>query len=381
MGKIDKVYHNILRGIKDSGYEYETENRPGVKMKQLTSANFEESLVGEFPLLTTKKMFFKGIVAELIWFLRGYDNVEYLHKHGVHIWDDDAYNYYVKVCEEFGDEPLTSEEYWNLTVGKDMPIIGSSFKVGDVGYNYGVQWKKWTDVKDVNEHKSDVYIVNQIDELLNNLRKSNPISRRHIVTAWNPAELDETALPPCHWAFEIIPRPLNYRNKMSLCGGDVEYLNTLWDQAFLKKDDDAKKQLDKEVGHIPDYGFTLKWHQRSVDTFLGLPFNIASYGLLANIIGLLTGIAPLSLIGDLSNVHVYPNHWDAVDKQLNNNPGAYPGPRLVFSKRMEEFATSYRNEQMSFEEFIGAIEPEDISLEGYQSFGKLSAKMVAPTKQ
>jgi thymidylate synthase len=202
--------------------------------------------------------------------------------------------------------------------------------------------------------------------------------RRHIVTAWNPAELDKTALPPCHWAFEIIVRPTSMQQKMKLSGGDMVYLDGLWEAAYLKNDKEAMKILQNEVAGVPDHGFILKWHQRSVDTFLGLPFNIASYGLLANIIGHLTGIQPLSLIGDLSNVHIYEPHLDAAKKQLHNSVLAHDGCQLKVSERFLNDVSTYKKGEITFTQFINQLEVEDFQLPGYTSFKTIKAEMIAP---
>lgn len=355
MARIDTRYNPLLEAILERGYLYETENRPDVVMRQITSANMEIEM-DEFPAITTKKLYWKGVVAELLWFLKGDDNIKYLNDNGVHIWDKDAHAYANR--------------------------RGGNVSSTDVGRNYGVQWRDWTG--GFNFDFNDYEQVDQITELITNLRKPNPISRRHIVTAWNPAELHETALPPCHWSFEVLPRPLTYSGKIQIMvshGGDKEYLEALWKAGISGKDEQAKKTLDKEVASIPDYGFTLKWHQRSVDTFLGLPFNIASYGLLAEIIGYLTGMAPLSLIGDLSNVHIYGPHTDAVKKQLNNSVLAHKGCKLVPSRRFIDDVQTYRQDGMDLNDLINNLQIDDFSLDGYTSFGTISADMIAPTNE
>lgn len=220
---INLTYHRLLKSIMEYGYTYKDESR-NQNLKQLSSASFDISMLSGFPLLTTKKMFTKGIVGELLWFLRGENNILPLVKENINIWNRDAFNWYKKqfpvsktTLEDFPQEVLDYEGNYN--------------NIGDVGRNYGIQWRKWTTVG-----KHMLY-VDQIRGLINNL-KSNPMSRRHIVTAWNPAELHQTALPPCHWAFEIIVRP------------------------------SYKFEIEEGVTKSP-YCFILKWHQRSVDTFLG----------------------------------------------------------------------------------------------------------------
>lgn len=267
MADIDKQYHKLCEVVINTGYEYFTDNRPDVPCKQVTSANLEINLQKEFPLLTTKKMFTKGIVEELLWFLRGEDNVKSLNDKGVTIWNKDAYNFYLNWCKEHDSQLVDIESF--ISVIGDSNSVTNTF--GNVGRNYGVQWRHWTNVgSDIGIDNDILKPFDQIQELIANLCKPNPINRRHIVTAWNPAETNDTALPPCHWAFEILPRPLTYAMRIEASGKDVVWLNSLWQEAFsISKDEDAKATLDQELAHIPHYGFVLKWHQRSVDMFLG----------------------------------------------------------------------------------------------------------------
>jgi len=368
MAKVDVQYHALANAILDTGYEYTTENRPNVPCRQLTSVNLELPLT-EFPLLTTKKMFTKGIVEELLWFLRGDTKASSLAKKGVTIWNKDALTYHKK------KHPMYKGDEKGFQVDLENDLLW-----GDVGRNYGVQWRDWTNIQGTKIG----YIpsnVDQIIELLHNLRKSNPISRRHIVTAWNPSELDQTALPPCHWAFEVLPRPLSYSQRIEYSGKDQEYLNALWLEGFGKnKDEEAKATLLEELVHVPLYGFTLKWHQRSVDTFLGLPFNIASYALQSYIIGSIVDMIPMSIIGDLSNVHFYQPHIEVVREQLSNNPHAFSGCQLSFSEHYLEHLKEYKEGRQTFDEFISRLTHEDFIFENYQSFPPLKADMFAPTE-
>ena len=307
MAIIDRKYHNLLAYILATGYTYEDPNRSGVKRKEVTHYNLEYHLDQGFPAITTKKLFWKAIVTELLWFLRGDTNTKYLNDHGISIWNKDAYNYYLH------NGPIYN---WDVT-----PF--DLFKGGEIGYAYGYQWRKfgknpWNNTKG----------IDQIQNLINNMI-NNPMSTRHIVTAWNPKEIGKNyvALPPCHWAFEIICFP------------------------------------DKN-----SYGFNLKWHQRSVDTFLGLPFNIASYALLAHIIGYITGYKPYMIIGDLSNVHIYNDHLSAVNKQLDNRVDMHEAPTLEMN--LPEY-------NGNFDDFIYNISPSDIKLKKYKSYGIIQAEMIA----
>jgi thymidylate synthase len=384
--KLDFDYHQILTQIKEQGYEYSTDNRSTVHCKQLSSVYLPITLT-EFPILTTKEVNFKNIVTELLWFLRGEDNIKFLVDNGCNIWNKDAYNWYVKEMAIKGRPTHEIKEYIRQ-LKESGKLLDAGFVYGDVGRNYGVQWRDWTNFQENTElhdkNYPDTYerdSFDQIQTLLDNLRKPNPISRRHIVTAWNPAEISQTTLPSCHWAFEIIPFPLNLAQKIMYSGQDPIYLNGLWEAAFKNKEKDleAKEILLDKIKHVSDYGFTLKWHQRSVDTFLGLPYNITSYALLSYIIGKLTNMIPFSIIGDLSNVHIYSSHFEAVEKQMANIKMHRPAPVLTFSdnfkKAVEEF-----EENGIFEDFISKIVVEDFILTGYESCGEIKAEMVAPDK-
>ena len=373
MGQIDTVYHQLLKAIMEQGYEYSTENRPGIVYKELPSITLDISLE-RYPLITTKEIYFKGIVIELLWFLRGDDNIKYLVDNSVNIWNKDAYNWYIKACDRAGFKKLDFNSFIAeiKDEGKihwDKPL---DYELGDVGRNYGVQWREFQSAEE------DIY-SDQMLTLIRNLQKSNPISRRHIVTAWNPAEVNETALPPCHWSFEVIAMPITTKSKIRLSGGDRIYLETLLKAAEGKIPDlEAQATLDKELKGIPDYGFILKWHQRSVDTFLGLPFNIASYAMLSYLIGELTGLVPLSMVADLSHVHIYGPHLPVVREQLKNNPMAHQSPYIMFSENLKTLAKEFKERKITFETFIQSISFEDFILEEYKSFPKLSAEMFEP---
>lgn len=417
MSKVTILYHQLAKAILETGYEYTTDNRPDIPCKQISSVNLEIPL-NEFPLLTTKKMFTKGIVAELLWFLKGDSHVSTLNQQGVTIWNKDTYSFYLKCYEKWplGKEKLSFEQ-WEEKQKTSKPTHS-----GDAGRHYGQQWRNWqggpeiftiniealplqldqeTTKRLMKEMHNTPFIpfddtqnvtpimrkVDQIEVLLDGLRKPNPLNRRHIVTAWNPAELSETALPPCHWAFEILPRPLTDSMRIDHSGGDKEYLETLWKEAVVRNDEEAKITLEKELAHVPKWGFTLKWHQRSVDTFLGLPFNIASYALLALIIGSITDMVPLNIIGDLSNVHFYTkpenseseSHIELVKQQLMNNPAAFPGPGFEFSTNYMGWLALYKKGEISFDDFLDQLSIDDFMFKNYQSFPPLKGDMYEPT--
>lgn len=341
MSVTDITYHQLAVSILDHGYWYKDESRDQ-RCRQISTATIDFEMHDRLPIITTKKMYLKGIVTELLWFLKGHTTIKYLAKNNVHIWDKDAYNYHVKSQggyfnrENWYKQLTDTHEY-----GKDFGFIG---KLGDVGRAYGSQWRDWHGV-DADEKGLLTVKVDQISNLIWSL-KNKPMSRRHIVSAWNPAELDKTALPPCHWAFEIIPRP-----------------------AY-----DFEKQFFPDL----EYSFTLKWHQRSVDTFLGLPFNIASYAILCKIIEKLTGYRCEKLIGDLSNVHFYEGHIEDVRKQLENDPFKYDSPTFKFSNDALGYFESYRDGDISLDNVFKLLEPSDFIFEDYESYPSIKADMYEP---
>lgn len=320
MAAIDLNYKSLINNILYWGYDYTDKSR-NVVCKQISNYVIQHNLRSSFPAITLKKLYWKGIVAELLWFLRGETNIKYLIDNDVNIWNKDAYNYYLK---EYNKQyPNSPQNAFDLTefvsqIKEDRLDQLEGFKLGDLGPVYGKQWRNFNG-------------VDQFSNLISNL-KSNPMSRRHIVNAWNPSKLNEMALPPCHWSFEIIPEPI-------------------YNSSF--------------TGTII-YGFTLKWHQRSVDTFLGLPFNIASYALLAHIIGKLTGMTPLYLIGDLSNVHLYQPHVEKAKELSNLNTHKYDNCKISINSNVD-IHTKLEDLQIS-----------DFNLINYKSYPSISADMIAP---
>ena len=248
---------------------------------------------------------------------------------------------------------------------------------GDIGRNYGVQWRSWTGISSPKQVVFEGTRTDQISTLLHNI-KEKPIGRRHIVTAWNPAEIGETALPACHWAFEILPFPLKMYQRITLSGQDLDYMHELYNNSVKNNSEEATKELEDRLKDVPTYAFTLKWHQRSVDTFLGLPFNIASYGVLAMILEGLTGFKAMGLIGDLSNVHFYETHIEAVKVQLENDPLKHSGCTIQFSEKVKSNFFSFREGKLNFDGFINAFEVEDIEFIDYESYESIKAEMLAP---
>jgi len=296
---VDKGYTDLLYKIIDNGVI--KENRTGTPTISIFSHTLEIDMSDGFPLLTTKKMFSKGIIHELLWFLNGDTNVKYLVDNGVNIWTPDAYKKFERLdWYDTGFDEMSKDKY-SEKIKSDKDFAD---KWGELGPIYGHQWRKWNGN------------VDQIKDVIDKLR-FNPDSRRIMVSAWNVSDLDKMTLPPCHWSFELYTEELTDEER-------IEWLNT--HNVFVSKSqsnedgtltESGKKQLDKI---IPKRKLSLKWHQRSVDTFLGLPFNIASYALLLEMFAQQCNMVPDKLIGDLTNVHIYTNHLEQSLEQIGRIP-------------------------------------------------------------
>lgn len=249
-----------------------------------------------FPLLTTKKMYLRPIAEELLWFIKGDTNIKYLVDRSVKIWNEWPYEDFKK-SEDFNGETL--EEFVEKIKNDDE----FAKKHGNLGPVYGAQWRNF------NNEGTD-----QLMKLIDSL-KNNPFSRRHIISAWNPSQVDEMALPPCHTLMQF----------------------------YVSSD---KKYLSCQL------------YQRSADTFLGVPFNIASYALLTCMLAQVCGYEPKEFIHTIGDAHIYKDHFDVVKTQIEREP--LPLPHLVLNKDIDN---------------LFDFKIEDIKLEGYQSHGPLKGKV------
>jgi thymidylate synthase len=244
MSKIDVTYHNLLKKILLEGYTYEDPNRKGVNRLEILSHTFKHEFKDSFPAITTKKLHYKNVVTELIWFLRGGTNIKYLVDNGCNIWNKDAYNYYVKTKDFIGGIPMDIKEFIERIKADKLSMSTRYYKLGDLGLVYGKQWRSFVGAKHNYDKNNGNWIANSVDQiarLIHNL-KVKPLATDHIVNAWNPGDLPDMALPPCHYGFQVVVRPLNKQERLDV------YLNS---------------------SLVTEYGFELHWNQRSVDTFLG----------------------------------------------------------------------------------------------------------------
>jgi thymidylate synthase len=301
-----------------------------------------------FPLLTTKKMAWKSIVTELLWFLRGDTNIKYLVDNGCHIWDGDAFaNYSKNVWKYTNLELLTKEEFINKIKTDRM----FAFEWGELGPIYGAQWRRWFPGG-----------IDQIANLISEL-KTNPDSRRLMVNAWNVGELDQMVLPPCHYGFQVYTRELSLEERFNLYN-QIERLH------FEECTIDILNSKN-----IPTRAISLMWNQRSVDTFLGLPFNIASYGLLLEIIAKEVNMVPEELIGNLGDVHLYSNHKEQAVEQIGRT--SFELPNLTITENnwyLHEKVKEHLGEK-TFIEKIEGYKPEDIIIKNYQSHPSIKAPL------
>ncbi len=317
MNNIDKQYQELLQDILDNGIE--KKDRTGTGTISVFGRQIRHKMSEGFPLLTTKKMAWKTMVTELLWFLRGDTNIKFLVDNGCHIWNGDAYQAYIKRYnkgEYVGKTKLLENSKKNRTLTEPFTIEEFIDKIktddefakkwGELGPIYGKQWRSWQD--DFGPNKLPLFPPNnkidQIQNLINDL-KTNPDSRRLMVNAWNVGELDQMVLPPCHYGFQVYTRELSE--------GERGLLLQPYGLDPLTKE--GRDRLWKE-NNLPTRAISLMWNQRSVDTFLGLPFNIASYGLLLEIIAKTVNMVPDELIGNLGDVHLYSNHIEQAKVQI-----------------------------------------------------------------
>jgi thymidylate synthase len=332
MNNLDKQYQDLLKSILDYGVE--KKDRTGTGTKSIFGYTIRHKMSDGFPLLTTKKMAWKTMVTELLWFLRGDTNIKYLVDNNCHIWDGDAYQAYIKRYnkgEYVGKTKLLENSKKNRTLTEPFTIEEFIDKIktddefakkwGELGPIYGKQWRSWNtkQFESLNDgnfgHKYNDVPIDQIANLINDL-KTNPDSRRLMVSAWNVGELNQMVLPPCHYGFQVYTRELSNKERIILMNKKLGVTDTL--PQYYNTDG----EMDKN--NIPTRAISLMWNQRSVDTFLGLPFNIASYGLLLMMLADEVNMVPDELIGNLGDTHIYLNHIEQAKEQIGREPMELP---------------------------------------------------------
>lgn len=362
MNKLDLDYQDLLKDILENGIKKQTRNG---EVLSLFGRQIRHKMSDGFPLLTTKKTHWKSIVTELLWFLRGDTNIKYLVDNNCHIWNGDCFSHYLKKYEQdktpgivyYTDplqyRPYTQEEFINKIKTDDE----FAEKWGNLGPIYGKQWREWSHyrrVDSVDEVWSDYRKEDPIDQIANliNELKTNPDSRRLMVNAWNVGELDQMVLPPCHYGFQVYTRELSLDERNDI-------YKKQWESGASELSHDRFDSLN-----IPIRTISLMWNQRSVDVGLGLPFNIASYALLLEIIAKEANMIPDELIGNLGDTHLYLNHVEPIKEQLTREP--YPLPTLKINT---EFWGTESGEcgVGPLKTNLQGFEVSDFILENYQS--------------
>ena len=423
MNSVDKQYQDLLKDILENGNV--KKDRTGTGTKSIFGTHMKIDLRKGFPLLTTKKMFTKGIIYELLWFLKGDTNIKYLVDNGVNIWNDDAYRFYkdrinkhnilVREMNEFDKNDKYVDFYYNsyLDENKDLDVYetfnvdyfkelevltkddfiqhvkdkkyitllddNSSFKIhtdindlecietgydfgvidfvfGDLGDVYGKQWRRFG--------RSE---TDQIQNIINTL-KTNPDDRRMLCVAYNPDVINEVALPPCHVLFQFYTKELSNKERWELYYNKFKneevntdnfaypHLDIYGSTSSFQYNGEYDYLLDEE--DIPTRELSCIWYQRSVDSFLGLPFNIASYALLTNMIAHVCNMSVGDLIFDGGDTHLYLNHLgqakELISREILDSPTLYLNPKV---RTINEF------------------DFEDIKIENYVSQGVLKAPL------
>ena len=367
MNNIDKQYQDLLQDIIDNGIV--KKDRTGTGTKSVFGRQIRHKMSEGFPLLTTKRMAWKTMITELLWFLKGDTNIKYLVDNNCHIWDGDAYKNYSNNVQPW--EPHLDMNQFIERIKNNEEFRS---KWGELGPIYGKQWRSWKYQKNEwydgkNHYEEESKSIDQIQNLINEL-KTNPDSRRLMVNAWNVGELDQMILPPCHYGFQVYTRKLTGEERWDLLKktvGDEKFKLMVYDIAPFG----GGLSEELQSCRIPERAISLMWNQRSVDTFLGLPFNIASYGLLLEILGREVNMIPEDLVGNLGDVHLYSNHIEQAKEQLDREP--YKNlPTLNFSPLVLAHFEHHRD---TFDEFINDLQPHQILLEGYESHPPIKAPL------
>jgi len=384
MNKLDKEYQMLLEYILGNGVE--KKDRTGTGTLSVFGRQIRHKMSEGFPLLTTKKMHWNSVVTELLWFLRGDTNIKFLLDYDCHIWDGDAYKNYCKFIESDANQNNKleivkipeSKEIFIKTIKCDDEIVrkmGRRYcedfakQWGDLGPIYGKQWRSWgkltepTITYNLGNVEKLMNGVDQIQNLINEL-KTNPDSRRLMVNAWNVGELDQMVLPPCHYGFQVYTRELSESERFNWYGNKID---------SHMHHDHIVQEMNQE--NVPTRAISLMWNQRSVDTFLGLPFNIASYGLLLEIIAKEVNMVPDELIGNLGDVHLYSNHIDQAKEQIGRTP--YELPTVKITERnwyIHEKVKEHLGEK-TLDEKLKSYRPDCFELIGYESHPKIKAPL------
>jgi thymidylate synthase len=360
--RLDEQYQSLLQDILEYGVNKQDRTTTGTK--SIFGYMIHHNMRNGFPLLTTKKVPFKTMAIELMWFLMGDTNIKYLVDNNCHIWNGDAYQAYIKRYnkgEYVGKTKLLENSKKNRTLTEPFTQEEFISKIktddefaktwGELGPIYGRQWRSWENYNGLHLDES----IDQIQNLINEL-KTNPDSRRLMVSAWNVSELDKMVLPPCHYSWQMYTRELS----------EDERYRILEDKPMGDKRTVGIGNIDPlELNNIPTRAISLSWNQRSVDVFLGLPFNIASYGLLLEMIAREVNMVPEHLIGHLGDTHLYSNHIEQAVEQLSRTPKKLPTLKM----------SSGHNFRAALNGKVDEIDLNDFILLGYDPHPTIKAPL------
>lgn len=347
---VDAQYFELLKHLLEKG-KYK-KDRTGTGTISVFDYTMRFNMDEGFPLLTSKKMFTKGVIHELIWFLRGDTNIKYLVDNDVHIWDGDAYKKYSKsdcavkwLFNKSGKEPCVGDDFYrHYTQDEFIEKIKTDHefaqKWGELGPVYGKQWRKvpkfgyWEEYDALYNSSFRVEgfeYIDQIKKLIDDL-KNNPDSRRLMVSAWAVSEIDSMTLPPCHYGFQCYTEEMTYEERVErwcLSHGKSIHFAQNMNEERLDRCDFPKRKL------------SLKWTQRSCDSFLGIPFNIASYAFLLHLLAKEVNMIPADLIFSGGDVHLYINHIEQAKQQLKRTTYELPQLKLknksLYDLKIEDF--------------------------------------------
>ena len=373
MSQSDFIYMSLARPLLKALDENKRNNRTDTPTGAIFGAMLRFDLSKEFPLLTTKQVHLPSVVSELLWFLKGDTNIKYLLEHNNHIWTDWRYKAYLqdhaKRTTLNSPEPLSMSEFESLVLND--PTIAEAY--GNIGKGYGHQWRNFGELPELRPYSKDVKYQDGFDQIswVINEIKTNPNSRRLIVSGWNPHEVDQVDLPPCHTLFQFFVEPmtLNERkhwvDKNYVGGGKQaikDHVKACPNMYPIASSDEDYREHHINVcdfAKAPKSKLSCQLYQRSADYFLGVPFNIASYALLTHLIARECGldVGMFNWMG--GDVHLYENHREAILQQESNllNLKLFDAPELIINS----------------DKSIFYLEPSDISINNYQHAGKIPA--------
>lgn len=389
-----KQYHDLLQLILDKGTwkDAARENMP--RTKALFGHQMRFDLSKGFPMVNTKNVSFKNIVVELLWFLKGDTNIKYLVDNGCNIWNEDAYNYYCKIASKNEGSnmnsilkgvslknetrnPLKAEDidsYSLFTFEEFIDVIKNNppeylpkwgdYVLGSCGKQYGWLWRKWAGSPYLDREFNFMATptIDQISTLIKGL-KISPEGRRHILTAWNPATLNDMALNACHVLAQFNCRKLTIEQKYAFYKEKFQTGEGVTFEEFT----DRMLQI-----YVPEYYLDCQLYQRSADSLLGVPYNIASYALLTEMLCQMLNFVPGDFIHTFGDVHIYENHISAVKEQLSRDLDKYPLSKLKTNEDFKYLVNELNNGPvLDLDTFWEELKIDWFKLENYQHYPKL----------